>query len=93
MAMMPGMNRFKGLQPQEKDLVKVEAIINSMTNKERRLPQVIDGSRKRRIAKGSGTSVADVNRLLKQFQQVQKMMKQVRRSGLLKGMGGLNFKL
>jgi signal recognition particle subunit SRP54 len=93
MAMMPGMNRFKGLQPQEKDLVKVEAIINSMTNKERRLPQVIDGSRKRRIAKGSGTSVADVNRLLKQFQQMQKMMKQVRRSGLLKGMGGLNFKL
>ncbi|RJP21354.1 MAG: signal recognition particle protein [Candidatus Abyssobacteria bacterium SURF_5] len=93
MAMMPGMSRFKGLQPQEKDLVKVEAMINSMTRKERQLPGIIDGSRKRRIAKGSGTSVADVNRLLKQFQQMQKMMKQVRRSGLLKGMGGMNFKI
>jgi signal recognition particle subunit SRP54 len=93
MAMMPGMSRFKGLQPQEKDLVKVEAIINSMTKKERQLPQIIDGSRKRRIAKGSGNSVADVNRLLKQFQQMQKMMKQVRRSGLLKGMGGMDFKI
>jgi signal recognition particle subunit SRP54 len=93
MAMMPGMSRFKGLQPQEKDLVKVEAIINSMTKKERQLPQTIDGSRKRRIAKGSGNSVADVNRLLKQFQQMQKMMKQVRRSGLLKGMGGMDFKI
>jgi len=47
----------------------------------------------KRIAKGSGTSVSDVNRLLKQFQQMQKMMKQVRRSGLLKGMGGANFKI
>lgn len=92
MAMMPGMSRFKGMQPQEKDLVKVEAIINSMTVKERQLPQIIEGSRKRRIAKGSGASVADVNRLIKQFQQMQKMMKQVRRSGLLKGMGGMNFK-
>ncbi len=92
MAMMPGMNKFKGLQPQEKDLVKVEAVINSMTMKERQLPHIIDGSRKRRIAKGSGTSVSDVNRLLKQFQQMQKMMKQVRRSGLLRGMGGMNFK-
>jgi signal recognition particle subunit SRP54 len=93
MSMMPGMSRLKGLQPQEKDLVKVEAIINSMTRRERQLPAVIDGSRKRRIAKGSGTSVADVNRLIKQFQQMQKMMKQVRRSGLLKGLGGLNFKI
>ena len=86
--MIPGMSKFKGLQPQEKDLVKVEAIINSMTRKERQLPQVIDGSRKKRIARGSGTSVADVNRLLKQFRQMQKMMKQMGRLGKLRGLGG-----
>lgn len=93
MAMIPGMSKFKGLQPQEKDLVKVEAIINSMTKKERESPPIIDGSRKKRVAKGSGTSVAEVNRLLKQFQQMQKMMKQMRRLGRLKGLGGLDFQL
>lgn len=94
LAMMPGMSKFKGLQPQEKDLTKVEAIINSMTKRERQAPQVIDGSRKKRIARGSGTSVADVNRLLKQFQQMQKMMKQMRRTGLFRGLGGgLNVKI
>ncbi|MBI4829964.1 MAG: signal recognition particle protein [Candidatus Lindowbacteria bacterium] len=87
-AMMPGMSKFKGQEPQEKDIVKVEAIINSMTKKERQSPQIIEGSRKKRIARGSGTSVADVNRLLKQFQQMQKMMKQVRRLGWLRGLGG-----
>ncbi|UCD56256.1 MAG: signal recognition particle protein [Candidatus Hydrogenedentota bacterium] len=93
-AMIPGMSKFKGLQPQEKDLVKVEAIINSMTKKERQVPQIIDGRRKKRIARGSGTSVADVNRLLKQFQQMRKMMKQVRRLGRLQGLGGgLDFQL
>ncbi|RJP74719.1 MAG: signal recognition particle protein [Candidatus Abyssobacteria bacterium SURF_17] len=92
MAMIPGMSKFKGLQPQEQDVVRVEAIINSMTKKERQLPTIIDGSRKKRIARGSGTAVADVNRLLKQFQQMQKMMKQVRRMGRLRGLGGgLNF--
>ncbi len=93
LGMIPGMGKLKGLQPQEKDLVKVEAIINSMTKKERQFPTVIDGSRKKRIAKGSGTSVADVNRLLKQFQQMQKMMKQVRRLGRLPGLGGLDFRM
>jgi signal recognition particle subunit SRP54 len=88
LAMMPGMSKLKGLQPQEKDLVKVEAIINSMTKKERQSPQIIDGSRKKRIARGSASSVADVNRLLKQFQQMQKMMKQVSRMGRLRGLGG-----
>ena len=92
MAMIPGMGKLKGFQPQEKDLVKVEAIISSMTRKERRIPTAIDGSRKKRIAKGSGTSVADVNRLLKQFQQMQKMMKQVSRMGRLPGFGGLNLR-
>ncbi len=93
MGMIPGMSKFKGIQPQEKDLVKVEAIINSMTIKERQKPGVIDGSRKKRIARGSGTKVADVNRLLKQFQQMQKMMKKVGRMGKLPGMGGLDFQL
>jgi signal recognition particle subunit SRP54 len=92
LAMIPGMSKLKGLQPQEQDIVRVEAIINSMTKKERQVPHIIDGSRKKRIARGSGTAVADVNRLLKQFQQMQKMMKQVSRMGRLRGLGGsLNF--
>lgn len=94
MGMIPGMSKFKGMQPQEKDLIKVEAIINSMTQKERRAPGMIDGSRKKRIAKGSGTKVADVNRLLKQFQQMRKMMKKFSRMGKLPGMGaGLDFQM
>jgi signal recognition particle subunit SRP54 len=93
MGMIPGMSKFKGMQPQEKDLIKVEAIINSMTKQERGSPPIIGGSRKKRIARGSGTSVADVNRLLKQFQQMQKMMKQMRRMGGLRGLGGLKLEL
>ena len=61
----------------EKEIGRMEAIINSMTPKERRLPNIIKGSRKRRIANGSGTQIQDVNRLLKQFSQMQKMFKQV----------------
>ena len=60
----------------EKELKKVEAIISSMTAKEREKPSIIDPKRKRRIARGSGTQVQDVNRLLRQFEQMQKMMKQ-----------------
>ena len=94
MAMIPGMSKFKGMQPQEKDLITIEAIINSMTRKERQTPSVIDGSRKKRIAKGSGTKVADVNRLLKQFQQMQKMMKKMSRLGRIPGLAGkLDFQL
>lgn len=74
------------------DLVRMEAIVGSMTPHERRFPAVIKGSRKRRIASGSGTRVQDVNRLLKQFMQMQKMMKRVRKrgglAGLMRGMGG-----
>jgi signal recognition particle subunit SRP54 len=94
MAMIPGMAKFKGMQPKEEDLTKIEAIINSMTIKERQAPAKINGSRKKRIAKGSGTKVADVNKLLKQFQQMQKMMKKVSKMGKLPGMGpGLDFQL
>ncbi len=84
MGMIPGMNQVKGLknmQPDEKELVRVEAIINSMTPAERSNHLLIDGSRRRRIANGSGTSVQDVNRLLKNFAMTQKMMKKMLQSG------------
>src|SRR6476620_6056694 len=77
MSMLPSIGPFKDLQKvkvDEKELVRVEAIINSMTPKERRNHQVINGSRRKRIARGSGTSVEEVNRLLKQFVQMRKML-------------------
>lgn len=78
----------------DKMFVEIEAIINSMTPKERRKPDIINGSRKRRIANGSGTDIQAVNRLLKQFTQMQKMMKKVsKQGGLLKLMRGLQGKL
>jgi signal recognition particle subunit SRP54 len=61
----------------EQRMKKIEAIILSMTRDERRHPEIIDGSRRRRIARGSGTTPQDVNQLLNQFRQVQKMMKQL----------------
>lgn len=76
----------------DKDMHRLVAIINSMTTHERRYPAVIKGSRKRRIAKGSGTQVQDVNRLLKQFTQMQKMMKKMSKKGgmnrMMRGMKG-----
>ena len=76
----------------DRELIKLGAIIDSMTRQERRFPAVIDGSRKKRIAGGSGTQVQDINRLLKQFKQMQKMMKRMSKKGgmadLLRGMGG-----
>jgi signal recognition particle subunit SRP54 len=86
MGMLPGMGNLKALAanaPDEKQLARVEAIIGSMTPDERRRQHIINGSRRKRIAKGSGTSVAEVNRLLKQFVQMQKMLKS------LGGMAGL----
>lgn len=75
--MIPGVGKqMKDVQVNEKDMAHVEAIIHSMTPEERRKPALIKDSRKRRIAKGSGTSVQEVGRLLKQFEQMQKMMKQ-----------------
>ncbi|HDZ16009.1 MAG TPA: signal recognition particle protein, partial [Methylophaga aminisulfidivorans] len=74
------------------ELGKLEAIISSMTIKERRKPELIKGSRKKRIAAGSGTQIQDVNRLLKQFSQMQKMMKKMGSKGgmakLMRGLGG-----
>ncbi|MCD6039509.1 MAG: ffh [Gammaproteobacteria bacterium] len=78
----------------DKSLAEIEAIINSMTPKERRLPTLINGSRKRRIALGSGTDIQAINRLLKQFTHMQKMMKKLTKQGsLLKMMRGLQGKL
>ncbi|QED47516.1 signal recognition particle protein [Cytobacillus dafuensis] len=78
--MMPGANKIKGLnnlQIDEKQITHVEAIIQSMTKEEKIHPELINASRRRRIAKGSGTSVPEVNRLLKQFEDMKKMMKQM----------------
>ena len=80
LSMIPGVNRMaKELDPREAEgsLKKTEAIINSMTRKERRNPDLLNGSRRRRIATGSGTTVQDVNMLVKQFREMQKMMKQM----------------
>ncbi len=85
--LMPGMGNLKALggqQPDEAQLSRVEAIISSMTPLERRKQHIINGSRRKRIARGSGTKVEDVNRLLKSFVQMQRMMKQ------LGGMAGLS---
>jgi signal recognition particle subunit SRP54 len=86
MGMLPGMGNIKAMgenAPDEKQMSRVEAIICSMTPDERRRQHIINGSRRKRIARGSGTSVEEVNRLLKQFVQMQKMLKQ------LGGMAGL----
>ena len=90
-SMIPGMPKMKGIQPDERDLVRVEAIINSMTLQERRSPSVINGSRRRRIARGSGATVQEVNALLKQFEQVKKMMKGLSKLGKMRRMGGGAF--
>ena len=88
--MVPGFSRVsKQLAPDvtDKQMKRIEAIINSMTPEERRNPQIINASRKRRIARGSGTTVQDVNELLSQFRQVQRMMKQLSRGK--RGLSGL----
>jgi signal recognition particle subunit SRP54 len=77
-----GLKDLKGIQLQEQELVKIEAIINSMTAKERRNHGIVNGSRRLRIAKGSGTTVQDVNRLLKQYTHMLKMMKKLRKGGM-----------
>jgi signal recognition particle subunit SRP54 len=94
LGMIPGLGNQKALkdvQVDEKEFVRLEAIIQSMTLKERRDPNLINGSRKKRIAAGSGTSVQEVNKLLKQFEQTKKLMKQF--SGMDKRMkrGGMRM--
>ncbi len=83
MDMIPGLRqRTKGMpEIDDRGLVRVEAMLSSMTSRERRRPQIIDGSRRRRIARGSGTSVQDVNRLLQQHEMMRKMMRQAKNQG------------
>jgi len=89
-AMIPGAaNKLKGMKVDEKELIKNKAIVQSMTKKERRNPDLIKASQKRRIAQGSGTQIQDVNRLLKQFEQSKELMKQLngkRKGGMFKGL-------
>jgi signal recognition particle subunit SRP54 len=86
MEMIPGMGgkMMRGLKIDEKAMVRVEAIINSMTKEERQKPLIIDGSRRKRIAQGSGASVQDINQLLKQFSMMQKMIKNFSKMDLKK---------
>jgi len=96
MGMIPGINKLKQLKeapkPDEKELGKTEAIIRSMTLKERRNHRIIDASRRVRIAKGSGTSVNEVNRVLKSYAMMLKMMKNLKGKGVMAG-GGKRRKL
>ncbi len=87
MGMLPGMKGLKNVKIDDKALVRTEAIINSMTSQERLKHQIINGNRKKRIAKGSGTHVSDVNRLLKQFVQSKKMMNKFSKMNLKNGLG------
>lgn len=91
--MIPGINSkaLKGINLPDNEFAKVEAMILSMTKKERQKPEIIDSSRRKRIAKGSGTSPADVNKLIKQFKDMRKMMKQF--GNMSKNMGKRKFKL
>jgi signal recognition particle subunit SRP54 len=75
LGMIPGMSKVKNLQADEKDFAKIEAIISSMTGKERANHNILNGSRRKRIASGSGTTVADVNRVIKQYVELKKMLK------------------
>jgi signal recognition particle subunit SRP54 len=96
MSLIPGMGKamkqMQGGQPSEKELKRIEAIIDSMTPKERANHAIINGSRRIRIAKGSGTSVQEVNQLLKRFTEAQRVVKQLQKmgpKGLMKGMKGM----
>jgi signal recognition particle subunit SRP54 len=84
LSMLPGfgqLKQLKNIQIDEKQLIRIEAIINSMTKEERLHPEIINGSRRRRIAKGSGTTVQEVNRLLKEYAQMKKMIKRFTKMG------------
>ena len=91
--MMPGVKAgsLKDAQMDESQMKRIEAIILSMTMDERLRPETINGSRRKRIAKGSGTTVEDVNKLLRQFDQMKKLMKQFSKPGKLRGFGGMRM--
>ena len=93
LSMLPGMDKqLRDVDIDDRQMLRVEAIIKSMTKKERERPDIINASRRRRIAAGSGMAVEDVNRLLKQYEQMKKMFKQMNSKGarrrMMRGMGG-----
>ena len=91
--MLPGMNKLGDIKVDDKEFVKIEAIICSMTKKEKRNPKILNGSRRQRIAKGSGTTVQDVNKFMKSFEMTQKMMKQMnnKKGGMKNALKNLNM--
>jgi signal recognition particle subunit SRP54 len=91
MEMIPGFGAMKDVDVDDREIDHVVAIINSMTFLEREKPKIINGSRKKRIAKGSGRNIQEINRLLKQFSQMRKMMKQFRDMKGMKGLKGLGL--
>ena len=90
--MLPGMGQLskqmKDMTPPDKEMKKIEAIIRSMTAKERKHHEILNGSRRLRIANGSGTQVSDVNKFIKQFEDAKKMMSQLMKMGMGRGGGG-----
>ena len=92
LGMIPGLGaKIKNAPIDDNALVKVEAIINSMTREERSTPKVLNGNRRKRIARGSGTSIQDVNRLIKQFSEMQRMMSSFSKKGLPNSMRNFKF--
>jgi signal recognition particle subunit SRP54 len=92
LGMIPGLGaKIKNAPIDDNALVKVEAIINSMTKEERSTPKVLNGNRRKRIARGSGTSIQDVNRLVKQFSEMQRMMSSFSKKGLPNSMRNFKF--
>ena len=91
--MIPGMNKLGDIKVDDKEFVKIEAMICSMTKKERRNPRILNGSRRQRIAKGSGTTVQDINKFMKSFEMTQKIMKQMqnKKGGMKNALKGLNM--
>ena len=92
MKMLPGMGNLKNIQIDDKEFDKVEAMICSMTLEERRNPKILNGSRRLRIAKGSGTTVQDINKFINSFEMTQKMMKKLtnNKGAMKKMMRGLD---
>ena len=94
--MLPGMGQLKNIKVDDKEFDKIEAMICSMTEKERRNPRLLNGSRRRRIAQGSGTTVQDINKFMNSFEVTQKMMKKVKSEkgvkNMMKNLKGLNPK-
>ena len=91
--MLPGVNKLGDIKVDDKESVKIEAMICSMTKKERRNPKILNGSRRQRIAKGSGTTVQDINKFMKSFEMTQSMMKQMKskKGGMRKALKGMNL--